>query len=226
MLTRRQFQRSLLCAPALAWAGHAQADAYHDFFMAIEFNRGSEVAALLRRGFDPNALNAQREPALLAALRNNANAAASALLQARGIKVNARNAKGETALMLAALRGNLALVQLLIERDADVNQEGWTALHYAASSIENQAPAIIALLLEQHAYIDAASPNDSTPLMMAVRYGTADAARLLLREGADPSLKNQLGLGALDFARQAGREDMVELLGQALRQRQPGRGRW
>ena len=35
--------------------------------------------------------------------------------------------------MLAALRGDLALARALIARDADVNKTGWTPLHYAAS---------------------------------------------------------------------------------------------
>ncbi|NCW41201.1 MAG: ankyrin repeat domain-containing protein, partial [Betaproteobacteria bacterium] len=56
------------------------------------------------------------------------------------------------------------------------------------------------LLLEHHAYIDAESPNGTTPLMMAAYYGTPEATKLLLEEGADPLIKNQQGLTALDFA--------------------------
>ena len=59
------------------------------------------------------------------------------------------------------------------------------------------------LLLENHAYIDAESPNGTTPLMMAAHYGTPAAVKLLLEAGADPTLKNQLGLTAIDFARRA-----------------------
>ena len=84
----------------------------------------------------------------------------------------------------------------------------------------------MALLLEEGAYIDAASPNGTTPLMMAVRYGQGDVARLLVEEGADATLKNELGLTALDFARQADRADMVELIAQAVRRRQPNAGKW
>ena len=40
----------------------------------------------------------------------------------------------------------------------------------------------------------------TTPLMMAAHYGTAKAVKLLLEEGADPRIKNSLGLSALDFA--------------------------
>lgn len=128
--------------------------------------------------------------------------------------------------MLAALRGNLSAARALIKLDADVNKTGWTPLHYAASGTTQDAAAMVALLLEESAYIDAASPNGTTPLMMAVRYGTADVARLLVEEGADPTLKNDLGLTAIDFARRADRADMVDTVAQAVRRRQPNRGQW
>ncbi len=60
---------------------------------------------------------------------------------------------------------------------------------------------MIRLLLDHNAYIDAESPNGSTPLMMAARYGSIDGARLLLDEGADATIKNEQGLTAADFAR-------------------------
>ena len=43
------------------------------------------------------------------------------------------------------------------------------------------------LLLEESAYIDATSPNGTTPLMMAARYGSPEAVKLLLEEGAEPT---------------------------------------
>jgi len=223
MIARRLL---LLGTLGLGAAGCAHAGAYEDFFRALELDNAAQVGALLRRGFDPNTRSAKREPALVVALRGDSREVAQVLIAARGLQVNARNAKGETALMMAALRGNLPAARALIARDADVNQEGWTPLHYAASGTTDDAPAMVALLLEHHAYIDAGSPNGTTPLMMAVRYGAADAARLLVREGADPTVKNERGLTALDFARQADRADMVELVTLALRRRQPNRGKW
>ena len=59
---------------------------------------------------------------------------------------------------------------------------------------------MIDLLLEYHAYIDAESPNGTTPLMMAAGYGSVQATRVLLRAGADVTVKNAEGLTALDFA--------------------------
>lgn len=118
--------------------------------------------------------------------------------------------------MLAALKGLTAVCEVLIERDADVNKPGWTALHYAATS--GHVP-IIRLLLEHSAYIDAASPNGSTPLMMAAMYGFDAAVYELLESGADPMLKNSMGLNAVDFAIKGRSPDSLTLILNAVGKR-------
>lgn len=225
-MRRAPLARRALLLLALAAGLPARAGSYEDFFAAIARDDAGTIAALLQRGFDPNTRDPKGQPGLILALQAGALKAFDALMQARDLQVEARNAQGESALMMAALRGHVPAVRALIARDADVNKPGWTPLHYAATGTTPQQAEIIALLLEQHAYIDAASPNGTTPLMMAVRYGQGDVARLLVQEGADPTLKNELGLTALDFARQADRADMVELMAQAMRRRQPSAGKW
>jgi ankyrin repeat protein len=48
--------------------------------------------------------------------------------------------------------------------------------------------------------------------MMAAMYSDGNTVRILLERGADASIKNQLGLTALDFAQRAKRPDAVEVL--------------
>ena len=124
--------------------------------------------------------------------------------------------------MMAALEGELEICAQLIAKGADVNKTGWTPLHYAATRGRLD---VMRLLLENYAYIDAASPNGSTPLMMAAQYGTDEAVKLLLDEGADPLLKNQKNLSAIDFAQQANRPATVALVASAVRARKP-QGSW
>ena len=154
---------------------------------------------------------------MILAIREPSVKVASALIDAPKINLNAFNALGESALMLAALKGQLDLAKKLVAKGADVNKTGWTPLHYAAS---NGHVDVIKLLLENHAYIDAESPNGSTPLMMASMYGNAQSVKLLIDEGADPLLKNQIGLTALQFAQRADRPDSAELLTKAMRGKQ------
>lgn len=215
-------------AAALAWAAvpQAQAGSFEEFFAAIHRNNAAQVQALLRRGFDPNTVDAKGRPALVLALQLESWQVVAELLKAQGLRVNATNAHGETALMLAAIKGHVELARQLIAAGADVNKTGWTPLHYAASGTSEHQVAVVQLLLEHHAYIDAASPNGSTPLMLAAQYGPREVALLLLEQGADPTLKNQLGLTAVQFARRAERQELVQEIGTAIRRRQPGRGQW
>ena len=227
-LLRRRFVASL-AVPVAALALGAQAGSFDDFFTAIRRDDGAAITALLRRGFDPNTRDANGQIGLVLALQLGSLQAAQPLLAARNLDVQAKNRAGETALMMAALKGHTAAVQALLARDADVNQTGWTPLHYAASGPQAGQNAIIALLLEHHAYIDAASPNGTTPLMMAASYGSPEAVKLLIEAGADVHLRNQKGMSALDFARRAERRDAVELIETALRwsqQKQGPRGQW
>lgn len=209
------------CLATPLWAG-----AYDDFFVAVLRDDGSAVTQLLRRGFDPNTRNASGQTGLMLALQNGSAKSFAALIESRRLKVEERNAKDESPLMMAAIKGNVEAVRALIARGADVNKTGWTPLHYAASAGTPQHVQAIALLLENHAYIDAASPNGTTPLMMAAYYGSNAAVQLLLDEGADPTLKNQLGMTAIDFATKVSRTESVETIATAIRKRQPNYGKW
>lgn len=203
----------------------ANAGSFEDFFAAIQRDDPQSLSALLRRGFDPNTLDAKGQSGLFLALRDPSPKVVEVLLKTPKIKVETRTPQDESPLMMAAMRGELKLAAALIDKDADVNKTGWTPLHYAASSTQGDQLGVAKLLLENAAYIDAASPNGSTPLMMAAMYGNTSTLKLLLDEGADPTLKNQLGLTAVDFAQRADRKEMVELIGAAIRARQP-KGKW
>ncbi|MFC6280996.1 ankyrin repeat domain-containing protein [Polaromonas aquatica] len=146
------------------------AGSYDDFFRAIRMDDAAEVRQLLARGFDPNTLDPQGQHGLLIAIKEPSPKVAKALVDAPNINLNILNRQGESPLMLAALKGQLDLASQMVEKGADVNKTGWTPLHYAAS---NSNLPLIKLLLENSAYIDAESPNGTTPLMMASMYGSA-----------------------------------------------------
>ena len=190
------------------------AGSYEDFFEAVGRDNATVVEQLLRRGFDPNSVNAIGEYALLVALHQSSFTVAQILIANPATGVEVRNNKDESPLMLAAIKGQLDICRQLIARDADVNKPGWTPLHYASSGGMTN---VVQLLLENYAYIDAESPNGSTPLMMAAMYGSADTVKVLLLAGADANLKNSLGLTALDFAKSANRLDAAALIAKAQR---------
>ena len=210
----RKWIRSTLYLSITTFVCVAFAGVYEDFFVAVKRDDGRAVSALLERGFDPNTRDPQRDVALILALKGEALAVAEALMSQPQTQVDLVNAFGESALMMAALRGQLAWCQRLLERGAPVNQAGWSPLHYAATGSE---PAIVQLLLDRGAIVDADSPNRSTPLMMAARYGKEESIRLLLARGADPKRSNDVGMTAADFASSGGREALARELSKRSR---------
>ncbi|RMX10361.1 ankyrin repeat domain-containing protein [Vandammella animalimorsus] len=215
----------LLAAPEATWAQQpqqpgakaAQAARQNEpgverLFTAVKRDNGSAMQRLLAEGANPNVRDAAsgQTPMTLALQLESLNVF-NALMASRSTNVEYRNARDESPLMMAAIRGNLDAVTRLVRQGAHVNKPQWTPLHYAASGTsEEHQLAITELLLAQHAYIDAQSPNGTTPLMMAAQYGTDAVARLLMQEGADPLMKNQLGMTAVDFARRVGRETLAK----------------
>ena len=209
----------LIVLISFSWA---HAGSYEDFFRAIQTDDDATVTNLLRRGFDPNTLDPKGQHGLLLAFRAKSAKAAETLIRWPKTTVEVRTSTDENPLMFAALEGQLELARLLISRGADVNKPGWAPLHYAAT---RGHLAIMNLLLEHHAYIDASSPNGTTPLMMAAFYGTPSAVKLLLEAGADPLLKNEQSLTAVDFAQRNQRQDSADIIAAFVRAKQP-RGKW
>ncbi|NIM42862.1 MAG: hypothetical protein GTN84_15905 [Hydrogenophaga sp.] len=216
----------LKCLMAIGVLGSsAWASSYDDFFSAIKRNDPDTLAKLAQRGFDLNTLDPAGQHPLYLALRDESDRVAMYLLSRPEVKVEHRNTKGESPLMMAALKGKLELVRRLIDRQAEVNKPGWAPLHYAATHASERSLPVVRLLLEHHAFIDAQSPNGSTPLMMAALYGHPQVVRLLLEEGADTAMKNEQGLSAIDFAHRAGRKETADAIAAAIRAKQ-STGRW
>ncbi|MEG2048930.1 MAG: ankyrin repeat domain-containing protein [Comamonas sp.] len=229
MMRRRSSLHAVLalaCAASLGWAGAARADATTDFFTAVTRDHYSNVMTGLLRGINANTPDERGRTALTLAIRQESWRVVDTLLLAPGIDLNLANRQGETPLMLAAIKGNLELVKKLAERGADINREGWAPLHYAASAGLEHSVAIASYLLEHSAYIDAASPNGSTPLMLAAQYSSEAMVKLLIQEGADVSLRNQQNFTAVDFARKSERDFMVQLLSTTVRANKPAKGKW
>ncbi|MFZ6678678.1 ankyrin repeat domain-containing protein [Undibacterium sp. Tian12W] len=209
-LSRKFHLRCLACL--LLWLSFtcAFADEQEDLIFAVRFDQVDKVNELLQRGVSVNITEAIRgETLLMIALREDSKKVFQFLLDRKDIKLEARASNGDTILMLASYLGNFPFVKAVVDHDAEINQVGWCALHYAAAGGNKD---IVALLLEKSAYIDAESPNKTTPLMMAARTGKHLIVNLLLEEGADPFLKNDLGLTALDFAVEVEQREIAAVL--------------
>jgi ankyrin repeat protein len=191
--------------PAIA----QQARPIDELLRAIRRDDANGVRTALLRGADPNARDPAGTPVIVVAAANTSWNAVRALADLQGTQLDAANREGPTALMYAALHGERSVVEHLVARKAGVNRTGWAPLHFAAA---NGHAEVIRFLLEQHAYIDAESPNGTTPLMMAARQGHPTAVQLLVAEGADPTPRNQAGLDAAAYARAGGDAGLADWL--------------
>jgi ankyrin repeat protein len=180
---------------------------------AVKFDDVSGVKKLLSQGIDPNLVDNTGSPLIVIAAREKSDKVAQLLIDNPKTDIEKLDQAGENAMMLAALNDDVGLVNALIAKDAEVNKKGWAPLHYAAT---NGHDDVVKVLLDNSAYIDAGSPNGTTPLMMAARGGHLSTVKLLLDEGADLRVKNQLGLTAVDFAKQYHEKDVAEGLAARL----------
>ena len=218
----RKYFRFLVYLLVTASFSVANAGAYEDWWRAIKQDSPGPIVDLLKRGYDPNALDPNGLSGLYLALQEGSVKVAEVLIDFPKTNVEWRTKKDESPLMMASLKGHTALVSKLIARGADVNKPGWAPLHYAATTGQLQ---IMDLLLEHHAFIDAESPNKTTPLMMAAMYGTPQAVKLLLAAGADTNMRNELGMSAVDFAQRANRTESADLIAASIRSASP-KGKW
>jgi ankyrin repeat protein len=205
----RRWFKYLIYLIVLIGISDSNAQSYVEFFRAVDRDDNATVAQLLSQGFDPNSRDERGQTALHLALRDNSPHVAEVLWKHPRLDVNARNATDETPLMIAALRGQFEWVVRLLDRGAAMHQEGWSPIHYAATGPE---PKVVAFLLDRGAPLEALSPNRTTPLMLAAGYGAEANVDLLLARGADRSRRNDRGFDAAAFARQAGREFLVQRL--------------
>ncbi|MCB9493208.1 MAG: ankyrin repeat domain-containing protein [Epsilonproteobacteria bacterium] len=145
----------------------------------------------------------------LAVVEGNIASATQAL--AAGADINLKDADELSPLMKSVMQGNLELVQLLVNNNADVNtkakadQQGlaMTCVHAAVmlfSSNPTVAPAILELLLSKGADVNATDMQGSTPMHWALNIKSAEAVEVLAKHGAKTDIKNQAGSSAETLA--------------------------
>jgi ankyrin repeat protein len=136
------------------------------------------------------------------------------LLDAQPELLNAFAADGFQPLGLAAFFGQVAVVQLLLERGAEVNRPSRNPmrvmpLHSAAAAGHLE---ICRLLLEHGAQVNAAQADEFTPLHAAAQNDDVALTELLLQHGATLDAHAAGELTPLGMARKSGSTAVAHLL--------------
>ncbi|CAH3150822.1 unnamed protein product [Porites lobata] len=110
-----------------------------------------------------------------------------------GADVNACSNDKLTPLMIAAEKGHINALTLLIKFGADADlqdKNGKTALHHAVYGSDVSCE-ILSCLIEMGADVNAGGNINHTPLMIAAEKGHINAVTFLIRNGADVDLQDQ-----------------------------------
>jgi len=135
-----------------------------------------------------------------------------------GAVVERRNRNGWTPLMLAAAKGNLPAVELLLEAGADPSAASRTEYYSGFSALMTAAyydhPDVIEALVAAGAEVNAADNHyyGETALMLAVKTGNIESVRSLIAGGAEVNTANRRGVTALMYAASYGRVEIIKAL--------------
>jgi ankyrin repeat protein len=118
------------------------------------------------------------------------------------VGIDAVDRDGRTLLLNASCYKNAALIRWAINNGADVNHQdngGWTALHFA---VQENALAIVNLLLDNNIRVDSKDEHGNTPLFHAIiSNGNPGIILSLLKKGADLKKRNKYRVAPKDLLR-------------------------
>jgi ankyrin repeat protein len=130
-------------------------------------------------------------------------------------RANTRSADGWPLLHLAAAFADEPTVQMLLDTGGDVKQVSETPLRnqalHALLALSKDA-AVMRLLIERGADVNAVQAAGYRPLHQAAVTGREELVRMLLDAGADKTARCDRGKTAADYARERGHAALAEML--------------
>lgn len=196
------------------------ADGFTPLHLAASSDNAEGLRLLLAAGADVGARGGHGISPLWLATQEGSAGAVAELLRLAGpaLDIDQANSTGQTPLMVAAVKGHVGILGMLLEAGADAHRpdarQGWTALHMAA--INNQLASVQEILArrpgDRPLLLEAASVTGVRPLQCANACHNPAIAAALLDAGADIDAADHNGITTLRQAVQNADADMVDLL--------------
>jgi len=184
----------------------------------------NKISLLINQGADVNWQNKKGKTPLFAATFRNHISAAQLLLD-NGAKVDMVAGTGDwgdywneaSPLSVAMLYGNVEMVDLLLNRGADLYQQNKTKKYMLVQyACHNDHVRVMQNLIDNGADVNRrdtySSAHPETPLIIACKFNSFKVARLLLEKGADIDLADTYGMTPLFIACQKRYVDAARLL--------------
>jgi ankyrin repeat protein len=180
---------------------------------AAELGHDGVLALLIKSGrFRVDSKDSKDRTVLWWASRNGCEMSARLLLAADSAMVNSKDKDNKPPLFIAAEQGNQAVMEVLLDKGADVNAEGgiYGNALYAASAGGHKEVAT--LLLDKGADVNAEGGIYGNALYAASAGGHKEVATLLLDKGADVNAEGGYYGNALQAASANGHKEVATLL--------------
>ena len=127
------------------------------------------------------------------------------------IDINAKDSIGWTPAFYAAWNKDIDNLKILIEYKADLNigsTSNWTPIHVVCNSRHNLINNI-KLLINNNVDINVKDDKGITPLFVACLQQNENIVELLIQNGADPNLKTNNKLTALQYCQQCNYYNLI-----------------
>ena len=129
-----------------------------------------------------------------------------------GMDVNCRDSAGTPMICIAARSGRNSMIEWLLEKGADIDaiskDRGYSAVMDAVwkSSLD-----IVKLLIEKGANLNFIANDGQSALILATGASNPRICEILVKNGADPTYKDRMGMSSLDYARLFRKTELAKL---------------
>ncbi|MBE6349871.1 MAG: ankyrin repeat domain-containing protein [Spirochaetaceae bacterium] len=129
-----------------------------------------------------------------------------------GMDVNVCDAAGIPMVCIAARSGNKEMIEWLIQKGANINavsaDRGYSPV---MDAVWKNNLEIVSLLVGLGAELNGISRDGQSVLVLATGTGNSAICEVLVKGGADPFVKDHMGMSAFDYAKLFKKETLVNL---------------